>query len=60
MEDLKVNFIGYNDLLKNKKQSGRPVTLMISIISNNYCAQQLRCQNWGLTSKLQLQLANLL
>lgn len=24
IEDLKVNFIGYNDLLKNKKQSGRP------------------------------------
>jgi hypothetical protein len=23
MEDLKVNFIGYNDLLKNKKSSGR-------------------------------------
>ena len=24
IEDLKVNFIGYNDLLKNKKESGRP------------------------------------
>ena len=24
VEDLKVNFIGYNDLLKNKKESGRP------------------------------------
>lgn len=24
MEDIKVNFIGYNDLLKNKKESGRP------------------------------------
>lgn len=24
MEDVKVNFIGYNDLLKNKKESGRP------------------------------------
>ena len=24
MDDIKVNFIGYNDLLKNKKESGRP------------------------------------
>ena len=24
MENIKVNFIGYNDLLKNKKESGRP------------------------------------
>ena len=24
IEDLTVNFIGYNDLLKNKKESGRP------------------------------------
>ena len=24
IEDLNVNFIGYNDLLKNKKESGRP------------------------------------
>ncbi|MCW3090765.1 MAG: hypothetical protein JWP81_1834 [Ferruginibacter sp.] len=24
IDDLKVNFIGYNDLLKNKKESGRP------------------------------------
>lgn len=24
IEELKVNFIGYNDLLKNKKESGRP------------------------------------
>ena len=24
IEDLKVNFIGYHDLLKNKKESGRP------------------------------------
>jgi len=24
MEEMKVNFIGYNDLLKNKKESGRP------------------------------------
>ena len=24
IENLKVNFIGYNDLLKNKKESGRP------------------------------------
>lgn len=24
MEDLKVNFIGYNDLLKNKRETGRP------------------------------------
>jgi predicted nucleotidyltransferase len=24
IEDLKVNFIGYNDLLKNKKETGRP------------------------------------
>ena len=24
IEDLKVNFIGYNDLLKNKRESGRP------------------------------------
>ncbi len=24
IEDLKVNFIGYDDLLKNKKESGRP------------------------------------
>ena len=24
IEDLEVNFIGYNDLLKNKKESGRP------------------------------------
>ena len=27
IEDLKVNFIGYNDLLKNKKESGRPQDL---------------------------------
>ena len=24
LEELKVNFIGYNDLLKNKKETGRP------------------------------------
>ncbi len=24
IEDIKVNFIGYNDLLKNKKETGRP------------------------------------
>ena len=24
IEDLKVNFIGYDDLSKNKKESGRP------------------------------------
>ncbi|MEO6669038.1 MAG: nucleotidyltransferase [Ferruginibacter sp.] len=24
IEDLKVNFIGYNDLLKNKRETGRP------------------------------------
>ena len=24
LDDFKVNFIGYNDLLKNKKESGRP------------------------------------
>ena len=24
MDDLHVNFIGYQDLLKNKKKSGRP------------------------------------
>ena len=24
IEDLKVNFIGYNDLMKNKKETGRP------------------------------------
>lgn len=24
MEDVKVNFIGYHDLLKNKRETGRP------------------------------------
>ena len=27
IEDLKVNFIGYNDLLKNKKKTGRPMDI---------------------------------
>jgi hypothetical protein len=34
VEGLKVNFISYNDLLKNKKSSGRPIDLddIINII----------------------------